>query len=57
MEGEPEEAARQKVLVNVRQAEIEASVVAAREDLEYALTQRLTDSKASLDATVARLAQ
>ena len=56
MEGEPEEAARQKALVNVRQAEIEASVVAAREALEAALTQRLNDSTASLDATVARLA-
>ena len=38
MEGEPEEAARQKALVNVRQAEIEASVVATREALEAALT-------------------
>jgi hypothetical protein len=57
MEGVPEEATRQKALVDAEQAVIEGRIVDARHALEAALTQRLNDSTASLDATVARLAQ
>ena len=56
MAGVPEEDAKQQALVDVRQAEIEAEVKTARAALEAALTQRLTNSTESLDATVARLA-
>jgi hypothetical protein len=57
MNGVPEEAARQKALVDAEQAVIEGRIVDARNALEAALTERLNDSIASLDATVARLAQ
>ena len=56
MAGVPEEDAKQQALVDVRQAEIEAEVKAARAALEEALTTRLNASTESLDQTVARLA-
>lgn len=56
MQGVPEEDAKQQALVDVRQAEIEAEVKAARAALEQALSDRLDASVESLDQTVARLA-
>ena len=57
MQGVEEEFQRQADIVDAEQADREAGVEAAKQALRDALTARLEASMASLDATVARLAQ
>ena len=57
MQGVEEEVVRQQADVDADQVEREAGVVADKQALRDALTARLGDSIASLDDTVARLAQ
>jgi hypothetical protein len=57
MEGVAEEASAQLANVASSVEGIEAGVEDARAELEDALTARLGDSEASLDATVGRLYQ